>query len=84
MEPDCYYLVKRGLYYRPNSQGYTPLRCEAGLYPRGRGDPEAGVTAIHRDNAPAISPGCPQHIRVDAGLEILRKQIVALGATPAF
>ncbi|WP_265595973.1 hypothetical protein [Verrucomicrobium sp. BvORR106] len=30
--PAWYYLIKRGLYWRPNSSGYTANRKDAGLY----------------------------------------------------
>ena len=32
MTEDRYIIIKRGLYYRPNSQGYTGIRDHAGRY----------------------------------------------------
>lgn len=32
MQTDQYHILKHGLYYRPNSQGYTSIPREAGIY----------------------------------------------------
>lgn len=58
-----YLLLKRGLFWRPNSQGYTALKSEAGRYSE-----EEALSRIHdgspptitvlEKNAPSIAPGC--------------------------
>lgn len=56
-----YLIIKRGLYYRPNSQGYTGLRDEAGRYTLdycqklcdGNRD---GLTYIHENKAEEFMP----------------------------
>jgi hypothetical protein len=54
--------MKRGLYYRPNSSGYTGIRDEAGRYTKSeandRVDPVSGVSMLHEDEAPEFSPKC--------------------------
>lgn len=50
-------LIKRDLYWRPNSMGYTGIRDHAGLYTideaRDRvGDGLSGVSMIHINEAP--------------------------------
>ena len=55
-----YLLIKRGLYYRPNNQGYTGKRSEAGRYPETDADDMSGVTAVHEDNAAEYAPACWQ------------------------
>jgi hypothetical protein len=51
-------LVKRGLYYRPNSHGYTGIKERAGRYLESEASPPDGVTAIHQDEAPEYSSAC--------------------------
>ena len=51
-----YWILKRGLFYRPNSQGYTAEWIEAGIYtldeamresyPNGRHGPRDGITIV--------------------------------------
>ena len=55
-----YLLIKRGLYYRPNNQGYTGKRSEAGRYPETDADDMSGITAVHEDNAAEYAPACWQ------------------------
>lgn len=66
---DAYLIVKRGLYYRPNSQGYTGLKSEAGRYslddvPDRGGPNREGITCVHEDDAPEYSPRCPWDVRL--------------------
>ncbi len=50
-------LVKRGLYYRPNNQGYTGIKENAGRYHESDASPDSGVHAIHESDAPIYAPG---------------------------
>ena len=77
-----YLLVKRGLYYRPDSAGYTGLKSEAGRYPAQRADPLAGVTAIYEDKAPFFSPGCDWATKLELMAKVLRQQVIDLGGEP--
>lgn len=58
-----YLLVKRGLYYRPNNNGYTGIKEHAGRYR----DVDAlgldSVTAIHEDEAPEYSAACFEDLK---------------------
>ena len=54
--PARYLLVKRGLYYRPAARGYTGLKSEAGRYRACNAEPDAGVTAVHENDAGDLSP----------------------------
>ena len=61
-------ICKYGLYYAPNSQGYTGIRDKAGRYteaeaiaaacPNGPNGPREGMDYIHESNAPEFSPKC--------------------------
>lgn len=51
-------LVKRGLYYRPNNQGYTGIKDHAGRYREVDALGLDGVAAIHEDDAPEYSSMC--------------------------
>lgn len=51
-------LVKRGLYYAPNNQGYTGVKERAGRYREVDALGLDGVTAIHEDKAPLFAPAC--------------------------
>lgn len=53
---NCYLLLKRGLYYRPKSCGYTGVKRDAGRYPKSMADLRSGVAAIHEDDAPIYAP----------------------------
>lgn len=57
-DDDRFLLLKRGLYYRPNSNGYTGFKERAGRYPESWADEMSGVSAVHEDEAAEISPGC--------------------------
>ena len=50
-------LVKRGLYYAPERQGYTGIKDRAGRYLEADAYPPE-VVAIHEDDAPLFSPAC--------------------------
>jgi plasmid stability protein len=61
---DGWLLVKRGLYWRPNAQGYTGLKEEAGVYSdeqsaayRDHDDVEVTIR-IRASEADDIAPGC--------------------------
>jgi hypothetical protein len=60
-----YLLVKRGLYYGPDNQGYTGVKAKAGRYMEGDARPRDGVTAIHEDEAPMFAPACWQEVKVE-------------------
>lgn len=57
-----YLITKRGAYYKPNSQGYTIFKFDAGRYtladaqeithPNGWTGPRDGMDYIHVDDAP--------------------------------
>lgn len=59
-EPAVYLIRKYGGYYRPNCQGYTRFKEEAGRYtlakaiseshPNGQDGPRDGITYIHEDD----------------------------------
>lgn len=63
-----YLIIKRGLYYRPNSGGYTGLKDEAGRYslydaedishPNGEYGPRDGMSYMHENDAPDYAPQC--------------------------
>ncbi len=53
-----YLLVKRGLYYAPDRQGYTGLKAKAGRYREVDALGLDGVTAIHEDEAQDFAPAC--------------------------
>ena len=53
-----YLLVKRGLYYAPDSQGYTEVKARAGRYREVDVLGLDGVTAVHEDEAPDFAPAC--------------------------
>lgn len=48
-------LMKRGLFYRPGSQGYTGVKLLAGRFHEHEARPDCGVTAIHEDKAPMFA-----------------------------
>jgi hypothetical protein len=69
-----YLIEKRGLYYRPNAQGYTGLKSEAGRYsfddaavyvgPNGPDGSRDGMSLWDEAEAPDYSPKCPWDIRI--------------------
>lgn len=59
---DGWLICKRGLYYRPQSAGYTGIKSEAGRYSgddaKIHNNPRDGVTIVHETEAPEYSKGC--------------------------
>ena len=53
-----YLLVKRGLYYAPDRQGYTGVKATAGRYREVDALGLDGVSAVHEDEASDFSPAC--------------------------
>lgn len=55
-------LLKRGLYYRPGSKGYTGIKDHAGRYSKAeaeaQADPACGVAMIAEVEAPDFAPKC--------------------------
>jgi len=58
MKEKQFLLVKRGLYYRPDNQGYTGIKDYAGRYMASDCSPDDNVIAIHEDDAPDYSEAC--------------------------
>ena len=66
MSEELYVLMKRGLYYRPDSLGYTGIRDHAGRYTRDEiTNLVDGVTALKLDEAPEYSPNCFSDVKAD-------------------
>lgn len=72
---ELYLIEKRGLYYRPNSCGYTGLKREAGRYsfedaacivgPNGPDGPQDfGLCMWSESDAPEFSNACPWDIKL--------------------
>lgn len=64
---DAYLIIKRGLYYKPKSQGYVGIRDLAGrfplaevatLFPNTDSPNQDGMTFVHEDDAPEFSEAC--------------------------
>ena len=82
-----YLLVKQGLYYRPNSKGYTGVKDCAGRYLESEAILDAGVVAIHESVAPDFSEKCWPEIardhlqsRIDAKDAAIAELVEALAA----
>ena len=60
-----YLLVKRGLYYKPNNQGYTGIKEYAGRYIKSEERLEINVIAIHEDEAPEFSKSCWPECKIE-------------------
>lgn len=58
MQEADHVLIKRGLYYRPNGNGYTGLKSEAGLYRASYALGLDGVEAVPFADAPEFAPAC--------------------------
>lgn len=81
-----YVILKRGLYYRPNAQGYTGLLSEAGRFnrktafslthPTGPDGPRDGLEFFTEAQAWEYAPACPPEIKV-AYLERERSRLEA-------
>ena len=76
MSEECYLLVKRGLYYAPDRQGYTGVKARAGRYREVEALGLHGVTAIHENEAPDFSPACWEGTKIS----VLNDRIEALSA----
>jgi hypothetical protein len=68
-----YLIEKRGLYYRPESRGYTGLKSEAGRYslddvsvhfPNRESPNQDGMTFVSETDAPDYSTRCPWDVRM--------------------
>lgn len=69
-------LIKRGLYYRPESKGYTGVKDEAGRFSleeialrvgvNGPDGPTDGITAVSEVEAPDFSPSCCIEVKARA------------------
>lgn len=59
-------LIKRGLYWRPDSAGYTGLRREAGRYDARESEARLndGVTRIPEVDAPEFAPSCCMEVKM--------------------
>ncbi len=76
MSEERYLLMKRGLYYAPDRQGYTGVKARAGRYREVDALGLDGVTAIHEDEAEDFSPACWE----DTKIAVLTDRIEALTA----
>lgn len=62
--PATFLIMKRGLYYRPDDNGYTGIKEEAGRYSlpetavRFPMSDDSGRSFIHEGDAPEYSPAC--------------------------
>lgn len=71
---DMFLIEKRGLYYRPNAQGYTGLKSDAGRYtfeeaaqrvgPNGPDGSQDGMSMWKEDEAPEYSTACPWDLKM--------------------
>lgn len=74
MSEQMFLIEKRGLYYRPESAGYTGLKREAGRYsldeasvivgPNGPEGSQDGMSMWAEDDAPEYSLGCPWDLKM--------------------
>ena len=90
---DRYLIRKHGLYYAPNSQGYTGIRDKAGRYtlteaiarahPNGKDGPRDGMDYIHESEAPEFSPKCFEDLKVKHLAEARDKLATDLAAALA-
>ena len=79
----CYLINKRGLWYRPNSQGYTSTAIEAGRYtkeevesithPNGIDGPRDGMFYVHIDDV-----NCPNFAAHRARITALEAEVARL------
>ena len=74
---ECLFLIeKRGLYYRPQSAGYTGVKAEAGRYtfdeaavhagPNGPDGSQDGIVVWRESEAPEYSKACAWDVRLNA------------------
>jgi len=73
MQCELFLIEKRGLYYRPDSAGYTGLKDEAGLYPLDElalhfpnfdSPNQDGMTFVSQDDAPEFSTACAWDVKL--------------------
>lgn len=86
---DAYLIVKRDLYYGPNSQGYTGVKDRAGRYtlaevavrfPNKESPNQDGMYYIHEDDAPEYSKGCYWDIRLEHQRDKALEEVARLRA----
>jgi hypothetical protein len=70
-----YLVMKRGLYYRPNEQGYTASISEAGRYP------EAVAVAIMESCDPGEITICPAPDDIEVGGAVVPLDVAEAAAT---
>ena len=73
MTDNLYIIEKNGLYYRPDSCGYTGLKSEAGLYtleevsmhfPNMDSENQDGMSFIGQEDTPYFSSACPWDVKM--------------------
>lgn len=66
-DDDRYLLVSKGLYWRPDSRGYTGIRDEAGRYSHdiALNHERYGGTYYHEDVAPEVLPATYSDIKLE-------------------
>lgn len=74
---DNYLLIKRGLYWKPNSYGYTGIKAHAGRYTKDDAERRSHsydepVTHIREDEAPMFSERCTQEAKLDFLVDQMR------------
>lgn len=74
-------LVKRGLYYRPDNQGYTGLKVYAGRYREVDALGLDGVIAIHEDDALVFAPSCWGEVKDAYLTRVIAEMLAALVET---
>jgi len=85
-----YLIIKRGLYYAPNSQGYTGIRDKAGRYTLDFAkDLYTGTNGecrwVHEDRAKEFMPAAYPDLVIDHLIEqrdALRAQLAAMQVRP--
>ncbi|KAA0117832.1 hypothetical protein CIW48_26870 [Methylobacterium sp. P1-11] len=78
-EPAIYVLIKRGLYWRPEAQGYTGVLAEAGRYAEAqakpyREEPRLGTKVMLASEAPEFAPACWEETKI----AVLKNEIAQL------
>lgn len=88
-ERPAYLIRKRGMYYRPNSQGYTTNLIQAGRYtrseaesithPNGLDGPRDGMSFIHEDDKAGDEDWAAYRVAIDRA-EKAEAQLVTIPA----
>jgi len=79
-----YLIMKRGLYYKPNSCGYTGVKDRAGRYSLTEtavhfpNVSDSGLSYIHEDEAPDYSEACWDDVKQEHIIEKKDAEILAL------